>query len=53
MTDYFDTAFYVNLSVGKWDKPYEFKGAKWKTWQIWKMCYYISRLKMRERLWII
>jgi hypothetical protein len=28
MTDYFDTAFYVNLSVGKWNKPYEFKGAK-------------------------
>ena len=28
MTDYFDTAFYVNLSVGKWDKPYEFKGVK-------------------------
>jgi len=28
MIDYFDTAFYTNVSVGKWDKPYEFKGAK-------------------------
>jgi hypothetical protein len=23
MTDYFHTAYYVNLSLGKWDKPYE------------------------------
>ena len=23
MTDYFDTAFYMNIHVGKWDKPYE------------------------------
>jgi len=23
MTDYFDTAYYVNLAIGKWDKPYE------------------------------
>ena len=23
MTDYFDTAYYVNIHVGKWDKPYE------------------------------
>lgn len=23
MTDYFDTAFYFDLNVGKWDKPYE------------------------------
>lgn len=22
MIDYFDTAYYVNISVGKWDKPY-------------------------------
>ena len=22
MTDYFDTAFYMNIHVGKWDKPY-------------------------------
>lgn len=22
MTDYFDTAFYVHLSVGQWNKPY-------------------------------
>ena len=28
MTDYFDTAYYTNLSIGKWNKPYEFKGAK-------------------------
>ena len=28
MTDYFDTAYYTNISVGKWNKPYEFKGAK-------------------------
>ena len=23
MTDYFDTAYYMNIHVGKWDKPYE------------------------------
>ena len=23
MTDYFDTAFYMNIHVGKWDKHYE------------------------------
>jgi len=23
MTDYFHCAYYINLSVGKWDKPYE------------------------------
>jgi hypothetical protein len=28
MVDYFDTAFYTNLTIGKWNKPYEFKGAK-------------------------
>jgi hypothetical protein len=28
MIDYFDTAYYTNISVGKWNKPYEFKGAK-------------------------
>ena len=28
MTDYFDTAYYTHINVGKWDKPYEFKGAK-------------------------
>jgi hypothetical protein len=22
MTDYFDTAYYVNLNIGKWNKPY-------------------------------
>ena len=25
MTDYFDTAYYTHLNIGKWDKPYEFK----------------------------
>jgi hypothetical protein len=23
MTDYFHTAFYIDINVGKWDKPYE------------------------------
>ena len=23
MTDYFDTAYYMHIGVGKWDKPYE------------------------------
>jgi hypothetical protein len=23
MIDYFDTAFYINMSVGRWNKPYE------------------------------
>jgi hypothetical protein len=27
MIDYFDTAFYVNINVGKWDKPYIKKAA--------------------------
>ena len=26
-TDYFHTAFYINIEVGKWDKPYEYTGA--------------------------
>lgn len=26
MTDYFDVGFYMQLSIGKWDKPYMFKG---------------------------
>lgn len=25
MTDYFDTAFYINMSVGKYDKAHEYK----------------------------
>ena len=25
MTDYFDTAYYTHVSVGKWNKPYEYK----------------------------
>jgi hypothetical protein len=28
MIDYFDTAYYTHLNIGKWNKPYEFKGAK-------------------------
>jgi hypothetical protein len=23
MTDYFDTAYYMSLKVGRWDKPYK------------------------------
>jgi hypothetical protein len=23
MTDYFDTAYYVNVNIGKWNKPYK------------------------------
>lgn len=23
MTDYFDTAYYVDINIGQWDKPYE------------------------------
>ena len=26
MTDYFNTAFYFHLNIGKWDKPYEYRG---------------------------
>ena len=25
MTDYFDTAYYFNLNIGEWDKPYEYR----------------------------
>ena len=28
MIDYFDTAYYTHLNIGKWNKPYEFTGAK-------------------------
>ena len=28
MTDYFHTAYYFNINIGKWDKPYVFTGAK-------------------------
>ena len=28
MTDYFDTAYYMSISIGKWNKHYEFTGAK-------------------------
>ena len=27
MIDYFDTAFYVHINVGKWNKPYVLKAA--------------------------
>ena len=26
MIDYFDTAYYMHLNIGDWDKPYELKG---------------------------
>lgn len=26
MTDYFDVGFYVHINIGKWNKPYIFKG---------------------------
>jgi hypothetical protein len=25
MTDYFDTAYYIDINVGKWDKPYVYE----------------------------
>ena len=28
MTDYFNTAYYLNINIGKWDKPYVYTGAK-------------------------
>lgn len=28
MIDYFDTAYYMHLNVGDWNKPYELKGTK-------------------------
>ena len=28
MTDYFHTAFYINLNVGEYDKPYVYNGKK-------------------------
>jgi hypothetical protein len=27
MTDYFHTAYYMSLEVGRWDKPYEYTGS--------------------------
>ena len=27
MTDYFDTAYYLHINIGRWNKPYEFTGA--------------------------
>lgn len=26
MTDHFDTAFYIHLSIGRWDRGYEYNG---------------------------
>ena len=26
MTDYFDTAYYLHINVGRWDRPYVFTG---------------------------
>jgi hypothetical protein len=28
MIDYFDTAYYMHLDIGAWNKPYELKGTK-------------------------
>ena len=28
MVDYFDTAYYVDINIGKWNKPYVFTGGK-------------------------
>jgi hypothetical protein len=30
MTDYFNTAYYVDINIGKWNKPYEVEGS-WNT----------------------
>jgi hypothetical protein len=27
MTDYFNTAFYIDINVGRWDKPYKYNNA--------------------------
>jgi hypothetical protein len=27
MTDYFDTAYYTDINIGKWNKPYEVEGS--------------------------
>ena len=27
MTDYFNTAYYVDVNIGKWNKPYEVEGS--------------------------
>jgi len=28
MTDYFDVGHYVNINIGRWNKPFVFTGAK-------------------------
>lgn len=28
MTDYFDTAYYLDINIGKWDRPYVFMGQR-------------------------
>ena len=28
MTDYFDTAYYLHINIGRWNKPYVFTGAR-------------------------
>lgn len=30
MTDYFDTAYYMDLNIGRWDKPYQLTGAPYQ-----------------------
>ena len=27
MIDYFDRAFYININIGNWEKPYVYTGA--------------------------
>lgn len=28
MTDYFDTAYYLHINVGRWNRPYQYTGEK-------------------------
>ena len=28
MTDYFDTAYYLNINIGRWNRPYVYTGAE-------------------------
>ena len=30
MIDYFDTAYYMDLNIGRWDKPYQLTGAPYQ-----------------------
>jgi hypothetical protein len=37
MTDYFDVGWYIDINVGKWNKPYQFEawGYNYVTSIIW------------------